>query len=315
VASGERPVHADLERALAEWLGCEEALTLVSGHATNVAVIGHLFGPEDVVLHDTLAHDCILAGARMAGARRVAFPHNDTAALDRLLTKERAGARRVLIAIEGVYSMDGDVAPLAEMVALKEKHDAFLLVDEAHSLGVLGAAGRGIGEHARVAAGAVDLWMGTLSKSLASCGGYLAGRSELIDYLRFTLPGFVYSVGLSPANAAAASAALAILSSEPSRVTTLRERADFFREACRRRGLDIGLSAHSAVVPVMTGLDERALAWAERLGEQGINVQPIFHPAVEPGKARLRFFIASDHTEAQLTRTADALERLREEKT
>lgn len=311
VASGERPVHAELERALAGWLGCEDALTLVSGHATNVATIGHLFGPEDLVLHDALAHDCIISGAKLAGSRRIGFPHNDTAALARLLDRERSSARRVLIAIEGVYSMDGDVAPLAEIVALKQRHDAFLLVDEAHSLGVLGATGRGIGEHAGVAAGAVDLWMGTLSKSLASCGGYLGGRAELIDYLRFTLPGFVYSVGLSPANAAAAHAALTLLAAEPERVKTLRARADFFRAACRIRGLDIGASAHSAVIPIITGADELALGWAQSLGDEGINVQPIFYPAVEPGKARLRFFLASDHTEAQLTRTADLLGRLR----
>jgi 8-amino-7-oxononanoate synthase len=313
IASGERPVHAELERALASWLGCEDALTMVSGHATNVATIGHLFGPGDLVLHDALAHDCIISGAKLAGARRIAFPHNDTAALARLLARERSSARRVLIAIEGVYSMDGDVAPLAEIIALKQRHDAFLLVDEAHSLGVLGATGRGIGEHAGVAAGEVDLWMGTLSKSLASCGGYLAGRADLIDYLRFTLPGFVYSVGLSPANAAAAQAALALLAAEPERVKTLRARAGFFRDACRIRGLDTGASAHSAVIPVITGADELALGWAQALGDEGINVQPIFHPAVEPGKARLRFFLASDHTEAQLTRTADLLGRLRAE--
>jgi 7-keto-8-aminopelargonate synthetase-like enzyme len=206
--------------------------------------------------------------------------------------------------------MDGDVAPLAEIVALKQRHDAFLLVDEAHSLGVLGATGRGIGQHAGVPAGAVDLWMGTLSKALASCGGYLAGQAELIDYLRFTLPGFVYSVGLSPANAAAAQAALAVLATEPERVVNLRQRADFFRAACQTHGLDIGASAHSAVVPIITGTDARALGWAQALADDGINVQPIFYPAVEQGKARLRFFLASDHTEAQLSRTAEALGRL-----
>jgi 8-amino-7-oxononanoate synthase len=309
MASGERPCHTALERALAEWLGCEDALALVSGHATNVAVIGHLFGSDDLVLHDALAHDCIVAGARLAGARRIAFPHNDAAALARLLEREGGGARRTLIAVEGVYSMDGDVAPLAELVALKERHGAFLLVDEAHSLGVLGATGRGVGEHAGVAAERVDLWMGTLSKALASCGGYLAGRRDLIDYLRFTLPGFVYSVGLPPAAAEAGRAALALLAAEPERVARLRQRADFFRAACRSRGLEIGAGAHSAVVPVIAGEDARALDWAQALGDEGINVQPILHPAVEPGRARLRFFIACDHSEEDLRRTADAVAR------
>ena len=307
VASGERPVHVELERTLAEFLGCEEALALVSGHATNVAVIGHLLGPEDLVVHDSLAHDCIVTGARLSGARRLAFPHNDVAALAELLARERPKARRTLIAVEGVYSMDGDLAPLAEVVALKRRHDALLLVDEAHSLGVLGATGRGAGEHFAVARGDVDLWMGTMSKALASCGGYLAGARAMIDYLRFTLPGFVYSVGLSPANAAAALAALRLLATQPGRVGRLRECSDFFRGLCRDRGVETGASAYSAVVPAIIGGSERALRLAQALGTRGINVQPIFSPAVEEGKARLRFFVSAAHSERQLRITADAL--------
>ncbi len=307
VASGERPLHGELERALADFLGCEAALAMVSGHATNVAVIGHLLGPEDLVLHDSLAHDCIVAGARLSGARRLAFAHNDPGALEALLARERPKARRTLIAVEGVYSMDGDLAPLAEIVALKRSHRALLLVDEAHSLGVAGTTGRGVGEHFSIARDDVDLWMGTLSKTLASCGGYLAGSGVLIDYLRFTLPGFVYSVGLSPANAAAALAAVKLLAAEPERVTRLRERSDFFRARCRERGVDVGASAWAAVVPAIVGDSGRALRVAQALGGRGINVQPIFHPAVEEGRARLRFFISADHSEEQLRRAAEAL--------
>jgi len=307
VASGERPLHGELERAVAGFLGCDAALAMVSGHATNVAVIGHLLGPEDLVLHDALAHDCIVAGARLSGARRLAFAHNDPGALEALLVRERPKARRTFIAVEGVYSMDGDLAPLGEIVALKRTHGAILLVDEAHSLGVVGATGRGVGEHFAVARGDVDLWMGTLSKTLASCGGYLAGSEVLIDYLRFTLPGFVYSVGLSPANAAAALAAVRLLQKEPERVARLRWRSDFFRARCRERGVNIGASADSAVVPAIVGDSGRALRLAQALGGRGINVQPIFYPAVEEGKARLRFFISAEHTEEQLRLTAEAL--------
>ncbi len=307
VASGERPLHGELERALAGFLGCEAALAMVSGHATNVAVIGHLLGPEDLVLHDALAHDCIIAGARLSGARRLAFAHNDPGALEDLLVRERPKARRALIAVEGVYSMDGDLAPLGEIVALKRRHGATLLVDEAHSLGVAGSTGRGVGEHFSIARTDVDLWMGTLSKTLASCGGYLAGSAVLIDYLRFTLPGFVYSVGLSPANAASALAAVKLLEADPKRVARLRERSDFFRARCREQGVDIGLSAFSAVVPAIVGDSSRALRLAQALGGRGINVQPIFYPAVEEGKARLRFFISADHTEQQLRLTAEVL--------
>jgi 7-keto-8-aminopelargonate synthetase-like enzyme len=296
-----------LERAIADFLGCDDALTLVSGHATNVTLIGHLFGPEDLVIHDSLAHDCIVSGARLSGARRLAFPHNDVAALARLLEAERPKARRALIAIEGVYSMDGDLAPLAEVIALKQRHQALLLVDEAHSLGVLGATGRGAGEHFGVPRASVDLWMGTLSKALASCGGYIAGESALIDYLRYTLPGFVYSVGLPPANAAASLAALRLLAARPELPQRLQARSEFFRGLCRERGIDTGLSQHSAVVPCLTGSSELALHVSQALGQRGINVQPIFYPAVEEGKARLRFFITAGHTEAQLRETADAL--------
>ncbi len=309
VASGERPLHAALERELADFLGCADALATVSGHSINVSLLGHLLGPGDLVAHDGLAHDSIVTGARLSGARRLAFPHNDLAALDALLTAERPRARRVLIAVEGVYSMDGDLAPLPEVVALKRKHDALLLVDEAHSLGVLGARGAGAGEHFGVARGEVDLWMGTLSKTLASCGGYVAGDAALIDYLKFTLPGFVYSVGLSPANAAAALEALRLLRADPAPVGRLRARADYFRAACRSQGVDIGASEASAVVPCLTGASDRALRLAQELGAGGINVQPVFHPAVEEGRARLRFFITADHTEAQLDLAAGLLGR------
>ncbi|MBX3749874.1 MAG: aminotransferase class I/II-fold pyridoxal phosphate-dependent enzyme [Opitutaceae bacterium] len=307
VASGERPLHAELERALAAFLGCDDALTLVGGHATNVTVIGHLFGPEDLVIHDSLAHDCIVSGARLSGARRLAFPHNDLDALEALLRRERARARRVLIAVEGVYSMDGDLAPLDAIVALKRRHQAMLLVDEAHSLGVLGPTGRGAGEHFGTDRRAVDLWMGTMSKALASAGGYLAGEAALIDYLRYTLPGFVYSVGLPPANAAAALAALRLLEARPELPRRLQARSDLFRDLCRARGLDSGLSRDAAIVPCITGTSELALRAAQDLGGRGINVQPIFYPAVEEGKARLRFFITAAHTETQLRDAAEAL--------
>ena len=307
VASGERPLHGALEEALANFLGCEAALTLVSGHATNVTLIGHLFGPEDLVLHDSLAHDCIVSGARLSGAKRLAFPHNDMAALERLLMRERANVRRVLIAVEGVYSMDGDLAPLPEIIRLKQRFNAVVLVDEAHSIGVLGATGRGAGEHFGIERSQVDFWMGTLSKAFASCGGYLAGSKEMIDYLRYTLPGFIYSVGLPPASAASALAAVSVLNSQPHLPRQLQARSEFFRRKCRERGIDTGFSQFSAVIPCITGSSDSSLRLSQALEEHGINVQPIFYPAVEEGKARLRFFITSDHTDEQLATTVAIL--------
>jgi 8-amino-7-oxononanoate synthase len=307
LASGEKPLHRELEGAIADFLGCEDAVVMVGGHATNVSVIGHMLDSRDLVVHDSLAHDSILGGARLAGARRRPFPHNDIDALERVLEQVRPHARRLLIAVEGVYSMDGDLAPLDRIVELKKRYGALLLVDEAHSLGVVGATGRGIGEHHGVRRADVDLWMGTLSKSLASCGGYIAGSAALVQFLKYTNPGFVYSVGISPANASAALAALRILEREPERVTTLQARARFFVERLRERGIDTGMSRGSAVVPCIVPSSVDCLRLAQALSERRINVQPILYPAVEENLARLRFFVTSGHSEADLLATADAV--------
>jgi 7-keto-8-aminopelargonate synthetase-like enzyme len=198
VASGEKPLTLELERALADFFGTEDSIVMVSGHATNVTVVGHVVGAGDLVLHDALAHDSIVQGAKLSGAKRRPFPHNDWEALDRTLTSLRPHYRRVLIAIEGTYSMDGDIPDLPKFIEVKKKHKALLLVDEAHSAGVVGDTGRGVGEYFDVVRSDVDMWMGTLSKSFASCGGYIAGSHALVEYLKYTAPGFVYSVGIPP---------------------------------------------------------------------------------------------------------------------
>jgi 7-keto-8-aminopelargonate synthetase-like enzyme len=209
--------------------------------------------------------------------------------------------------------MDGDLPALDRFIAIKKKYGAMLLVDEAHSLGVLGATGRGIGEHFRVDRKDVDMWMGTLSKSLASCGGYIAGSKAMVEYLKWTAPGFVYSVGISPANTAAALAALRKLDANPELVTTLHARSRFFLNAMKERGIDTGLSDGSAVVPCIVPSSWDCLQLAQALGRRGINVQPILYPAVEEHLARLRFFVTARHSEAQLTACADAVvEELRQ---
>lgn len=307
LASGERPLHRELETSLANLLGCEDALVMVSGHATNVSALSHLLGPEDAVVHDALAHDSLLAGARQSGAQRRSFPHNDMAALDRILGQVRPRARRLLVAVEGIYSMDGDFAPLDQVTSIARRHQALVFVDEAHSLGTAGATGRGVGEHFGVDRRAVDIWMGTLSKSLASCGGYIAGSRTLIEYLKYTMPGFIYSVGISPANAAAALGAVTKLAAEPDRVARLQHNATLFLDLCRQRGIDTGLCQGTPVVPCIVGDSMDAVRLAQGLFERGINVQPIIHPAVEENQARLRFFVTADHTEKQLQSTADVL--------
>lgn len=307
LVSGEKQVHRDLEQTLAAFLATPAAIVFVSGHATNVTTIGHLFGPNDLILHDILAHNSIVQGAKLAGATRRAFAHNDWQPLDTLLSEVRHRYRRVLIAIEGVYSMDGDFPELPRFLELREKHKTLLLVDEAHSLGTIGATGRGVGEHWGVARSDVDLWMGTLSKSLASCGGYIAGSTELVEYLKYTAPGFVYSVGISPPNAAAALAALTVLQREPWRVTRLRELATLFLKLTREHGLDTGSAADTPVVPVIVGSSVTALRLSNALFDRGISVQPILPPAVPDRSARLRFFITTNHSEAQIRATVTAV--------
>ena len=307
VASGEKPLHKELERALADFVGVEDAIVFVGGHATNESTIGHLFGPGDLVLHDSIAHNSIVQGCILSGARRRPFPHNDWEALDQLLTELRRDYRRVLVAIEGVYSMDGDYPDLPKFIEIKKKHKAFLLVDEAHSAGIMGPHGRGIGEHFEVEPSDVDLWMGTLSKTFASCGGYIAGTKAVVEYLKYTAPGFVFSVGMSPANAAAALAALKLLEEEPERVARVIERAALFLKLAKERGLDTGKSRDSAVVPVIIGNSLISLQLSQALFARDINVQPILHPAVEESASRLRFFITSSHTEEQVHITVQAI--------
>jgi 8-amino-7-oxononanoate synthase len=306
LVSGDKQVHRDLEQALAAFLGTAAALVFVSGHATNVTTIGHLMGPEDLIVHDILAHNSIIQGAQLSGATRRVFAHNDWQALDALLSEVRYRYRRVLIAIEGVYSMDGDFPDLLRFVDLKKKHRTLILVDEAHSLGTMGPTGRGIGEHWGIARTDVDLWMGTLSKSLASCGGYIAGSAELVEYLGYTAPGFVYSVGMSPSNAAAALAALTALQAQPQRVTRLRELAALFLNLAKERGLNTGSAAGTPVIPVIVGNSVKCLRLARALLNRGINVDPILHPAVPEHFARLRFFITTNHSEAQIRNTVSA---------
>lgn len=307
LVSGEKPLHGQLERGIADFIGTEDAIVFVGGHSTNESVIGHLFGPGDLILHDALSHNSIMQGAILSGARRRPFPHNDWRAAERILHEIRHEYRRVLIVVEGVYSMDGDYPDLPRFVELKKRHKAYLMVDEAHSIGTMGLHGRGMSEHFGINPREVELWMGTLSKSFGSCGGYIAGSKELVEYLKYTAPGFVYSVGLSPSNAAAALASLELLQDEPERVQKLAENARLFLRLAKDAGLNVGHSNNTPVVPVITGNSEYALRLSHQLRTRGINVQPIMYPAVEERAARLRFFITSNHTAEQIRVTVRAV--------
>jgi 8-amino-7-oxononanoate synthase len=307
LVTGNRAIHVELETTLARFLGTESALAFVGGHATNETVIGHLFGPGDLILHDSLAHNSLIEGAKLSGARRWAFPHNDLDALDAILTEQRPRFRRVLLVVEGVYSMDGDLPDLARLVELKHRHGALLMLDEAHSLGTLGATGRGLTEDTGVPVAEVDLLMGTLSKAFASCGGFIAASRVLIDYLSHTAPGFVYSVGMPPASAAAALAAIGLLEREPWRVERLRQLSLYFHETAATRGLEVGGTVGTPVIPFLTGNAVEALTLSSALAKAGFIVPPVLPPAVPENGARLRFFLTCDHREDQIDAVLEAL--------
>jgi 8-amino-7-oxononanoate synthase len=311
LVGGEVSLHRQLEQEIASFLGTEDAMALVSGHATNVTLISFLMGPADLVIHDACAHDSAIRGALASRAKRVQFPHNDIAALDELLERERHKYRRTLVLVEGLYSMDGDYPDLPRLLELQKKHQFILMVDEAHSLGVLGETGRGLAELQSVPRNEGDvIWMGTLSKSLASCGGYLAGSSRFINFLKHSLPGFVYSVGLTPPNAASALTALRILRREPQRVQRLRDVSNHFQDLLKTAGLDTGSCAGIAIFPVFLDDPHETMRVNEQLHLAGVEGSGIVYPAVPKSQSRLRFFLSNLHTEEQLERAVQALHKI-----
>ncbi len=305
--SGEKPIHRELEQKLADFIGVEDSIVMVGGHATNVTTIGHLFGKNDLVIYDSLSHNSILQGCFLSGASLVAFPHNDTSALEIILRDRRHRYQRVIIVIEGVYSTDGDIADLPRCIELKQQYKTFLMVDEAHSMGTIGKTGRGISEYCQINPQDVDLWMGTLSKSFASCGGYIAGSHALIEYLKYTAPGFVFSVGMSPPNTAASLAAIRVLKTEPERATRLQARAKLFLDLAKEQGLNTGMSKDSPVIPIVVGDSLKSIELSQNLFKRGINVPFMIYPSVPQNGARLRFFITCDHTVEQIHLTVNIL--------
>jgi 8-amino-7-oxononanoate synthase len=305
VVAGERDLHRRLEAGLAAFYGTEAAVAFVSGHATNVTTIGALLGPRDAILTDGYIHNSITEGARLSGAARVTFPHNDFAWVEDFLERHRGEYERVLIAVEGLYSMDGDWPDLPRLVEIKARHDAWLMVDEAHAVGVLGATGRGIAEMQGVDPASVEIWMGTLSKTFSACGGYVCGSAALIEYLKANAAGFVFSVGLAAPLAAAAIASLEVLQEEPERVTRLQANGQRLLAAAQAAGLDTGEAMGSAVMPVIVGDSARAAMLSDACFRAGLNALPITFPAVPEKQARLRFFLTSEHADEHIDRAVE----------
>ena len=311
ILTGEIELHRMLERKIADVLGVDDAVVFVGGHCTNVNLIGNLVNKRDLILHDDFAHNSIVQGSILSHAKRVHFSHNDMNDLENKLKNLRDKYRRVLIVAEGIYSMDGDVCNLPELIRLKKQYGALIMVDEAHSFGTIGKNGSGITSYFDVDPKDVDILMGTLSKSVASCGGYIAGNKEFIWYLRHGSPGFIFSCGLSPSNTAAAYKAIDIFSSDSSKIDKLHENAEYFLKSVSELGYDTGLSIGTSIVPIIIGNSRKTVEISNKLYEMGINALPIIHPAVKEDESRIRFFMSADHTREDLDKTIEALRSLR----
>ena len=285
----------------------EDCIVYVSGHAANVSTLGFMFGPRDAIFHDGLAHNSLVQGARLSGATRYSYAHNDCDALEEMLKAHRSEHKYAVIVTEGLFSMDGNIPDLPRIIELKKKYDCMLLVDEAHSLGVLGKTGRGAREYYGIDPTDVDMWMSTLSKAMCGCGGFIAGRSDLVKFLKYGSPGFVFSVGMPPVIATACRKALEIMLREPERVHKLQHISRYFLEYAQSKGLDTGAAQGYAVVPVIVGDSMVSGFLSQQLFKRGIYVMPVSFPAVKEGTARLRFFISAAHTEEHVRKTLDAV--------
>ncbi len=307
LVGGSRTVHDLLEHDIADFLGVEDAVTLVSGWMTNASLLGYLLTRSDLIVIDDLAHNSIVVGADVSHARVVCFDHGNFDELDALLAEHRPRAKRALIVVEGLYSMDGDMPDLRRVLELKHKHDAWLMVDEAHSIGVLGASGRGITEHFGIDPGEIDFIIGTLSKTFAASGGFIAGRRSVIEWLRFTLPACMFSVGLSPVIAAAVREGLSILRSEPWRTARVQDNSRFFLEEARARDLNVGAAVGAGVISIQFPSHEVCMLAAEKLLQAGYYAPPIPIMAVPKNKPRIRFFISATHSQTDITGALDVL--------
>ncbi len=309
--TGTNELHHALEIELADFLGQPAAATFASGYDANIAAITSLFGPGDVAILDQYAHQSIHDGVRMAGCETRRFRHNDLEDLERRLRQARhRGARRILIAVDSVFSMDGDQAPIADLIEVKRKHGAFLLVDEAHAIGAIGATGRGVCEEQNIDPNGIDIVTGSLSKGIPSSGGFVAGSEGLKIYIQHGSAPYIFSAAMTPANAAASLEAIRIMRDEPDHIERLRHNTRVLREGLARLGFDTGRST-TPVVPLLLGDEWRAYRWARHMLEKGIFVSAVVYPAVSPGQARLRLCATAAHRAEHFERLFSALEECR----
>ena len=303
--AGTLPIHTELEETISDFKGAEAAITYSSGYVTNLTVVSTLVGRNDYVISDKLNHASIVDGCLLSGAKFLRYRHNDNEALEIRLKQIPEGATKLVIA-DAVFSMDGDILDLPKTVELCQKYKAWLMIDEAHSVGVLGEKGYGIEEHFGLS-NVIDLKMGTLSKTIPSVGGYVAAKYELIDFLRHASRGYIFSAALPPAQAAAANEAFKVIVDEPWRVDKLKANGDQFINGLKARGFDT-LFSETAIVPVICGSDEVAFAMTGEAQNQGIFVLPVVSPAVPPGLARLRATVTAAHETDEIEYAMNVIE-------
>ncbi len=297
--AGNMAIHDELERRLAVFKRTEAALLYQSGFTANAGTVSAILGKGDVVVSDALNHASIIDGCRLSGADRKIFPHKDVAAARRCLEEAR-GARRVLLITDGVFSMDGDVAPLPELCALAREFGAIMMVDDAHASGVMGAGGRGTVEHFGMH-DQVDIQVGTLSKAWACLGGYVAGRRPLIEFLMQRARPLLFSTSHPPSVAATAIAALDLIERDPGLIDRLWDNTRLFKAGLARLGFDTGAS-ETPITPIMIGGEAEAMRFSDRLFEEGVFALGIAYPTVPRGKARVRTIVSAGHTPQDLTR-------------
>lgn len=302
--AGTLAIHTELEETIAEFKQAEAAITYSSGYVTNLTTVSSLVGRGDYVFSDKLNHASIVDGCLMSGAHFRRFRHNDMADLERRLEQAPAEAGKLVVA-DAVFSMDGDIIDLPRLVEICRKHNAWLMIDEAHSTGVLGKTGRGIEEHFDMW-GTIDIKMGTLSKTIPSVGGYVAGKKELINYLRHASRAYIFSAALPPAQAAAANEAFKVILDEPWRVEKLNANGERFIKGLQAAGFDT-MMTETAIVPVLCGSDERAFMLTQAAHEKGLFVLPVVSPAVPVGLARLRATVTAAHEPDEIDYAIDVL--------
>jgi len=304
--AGTTKIHEKLEETIAKFKGAEDAVTYSSGYVTNLAAISTLCGRGDLVIIDKLDHASIIDGCILSGANHRTYLHNNMESLEKILANSGSYTNK-LIVVDAVYSMDGDVSNLPEISHLAKKYNAKVMVDEAHSIGVLGKTGHGIEEHFGLK-GAVDIHMGTLSKTIPSIGGYLAGNKDLISYLKHNSRPFIFSASLPPVSAATAVACFEVIESEPERIVNLQKNIKQFRDGLNSMGYDT-MGSTTSIVPILVGEEEDTLKLCQIVNDEGIFICPILFPAIPKDTNRLRAHVLTTHTSQDIDKALDIFKK------